>query len=94
MLIYSTRYYASITVFSGAYVPVTMEGNIIIDGVLSSCYASTSHDLAHITMTPLRWFSWIMDWVFGVDNGSSVYVKVVEDFGRMVVPHGGYLELN
>ena len=32
----------------GAFTPVTMEGNIIVDGVLTSCYASASHDLAHI----------------------------------------------
>ena len=25
----------------GAYAPITMEGNIVVDGVLASCYAST-----------------------------------------------------
>ena len=35
--------------------PLTMEGNIIVDGVLASCYASFDHDLAHIAMAPMQW---------------------------------------
>ena len=31
----------------GAYTPVTVEGNIAVDGVLASCYAFADHDLAH-----------------------------------------------
>ena len=31
-----------------------MEGNIIVDGVLASCYASVDHDLGHIAMVPMR----------------------------------------
>ena len=32
--------------------PLTEEGNIVVDGVLASCYASFDHDLAHIAMVP------------------------------------------
>ena len=35
---------------------MTMEGNIIVDGVLASCYVSPDHDLAHIAMTPCDGF--------------------------------------
>ena len=32
----------------GAYVPLTEDGNILVDGVLASCYASFDHGLAHL----------------------------------------------
>ena len=60
----------------GAYVPLTMEGNILVDGVLASCYPSAAHDLAHMGMAPLRWFPGIMDWILGVENTFPVYVKI------------------
>ena len=43
-------------IIPGAFTPVTMEGNIVVDGVLASCYAFADHDLAHIGITPMRWF--------------------------------------
>ncbi|KAL9967466.1 hypothetical protein ACROYT_G025688 [Oculina patagonica] len=40
---------------TGMVAPVTMEGNIIVDGVLSSCYAMiTDHKIAHMVFGPLR----------------------------------------
>ncbi|XP_076065548.1 uncharacterized protein LOC143039417 [Oratosquilla oratoria] len=38
----------------GAYVPLTMEGTLLVDGVVVSCYASYGHDLAHSFLTPVR----------------------------------------
>ena len=35
---------------------MTREGNIVVDGVVASCYASVNHDLVHVGMAPLRWF--------------------------------------
>ena len=63
----------------GAYVPLTAEGNIIVDGVLASCYPYHHHDLAHISKTPIRWFPQIMEWIFGEENGFPVFVKVSEE---------------
>ena len=60
-----------------------MDGNIVVDGVLASCYAY-DHDVAHIGMTPLRWFPEILDWIFGENNGTPGYVKLTEDLGRLV----------
>ena len=74
--------------FSGAYVPQTLEGNIFVDGVLASCYASFHHDLAHIAMTPIRWFPSIIEWIFGDNNGSSTYVDIMGDLGRLLLPFG------
>ena len=51
-------YYIYIHYFwAGAFVPLTKNGNIMVDGVLASCYASFDHDLAHFGMRPLQWFS-------------------------------------
>ena len=74
--------------FSGAYVPQTQEGNIVVDGVLASCYASFHHDLAHIAMTPIRWFPGIIEWIFGENNGTPTYVDIVGDLGRLLLPFG------
>ena len=67
----------------GAYSPLTAEGNLMVDGVLASCYASfPDHDMAHFTMAPMRWFPELMHWIFGEDNDSPVYVKIKEYIGR------------
>lgn len=40
---------------TGMIAPVTMEGNLIVDGVLSSCYAMINdHRNAHLAFAPMR----------------------------------------
>lgn len=40
---------------TGMVAPVTMQGNVIVDGVLCSCYAMIAdHDIAHTVFSPLR----------------------------------------
>ena len=68
----------------GAYVPMTTEGNIMVDGVLASCYASADHDLAHLSMAPLRWFPEMTNWMFGQDGVFPSYVKIVKDFIKVL----------
>ena len=70
--------------------PLTMEGNIVVDGVLASCYASHDHDLAHIAMTPMRWFPRLVEQIFGVDNGYSVYARIAGSFGKGMLSVGSY----
>ena len=67
--------------------PLTRDGNIVVEGVLASCYASFNHDLAHIALAPIHWFPEIVEWIFGVENGNPGYVKIAKEFGRMVLPH-------
>ena len=55
-----------------------MEGKIVVDGVLASCYAYTHHDLAHIGVTPMRWFPEIVQWIFGEEHGKSTYTSVLQ----------------
>ena len=49
-----------------------MEGNIMVYGVLASCYASPNHDLCHVAMIPNRWFPAITRWILSEEDNSSV----------------------
>ena len=71
----------------GAYVPLTMEGSILVDGILASCYPSVRHDLAHIGMTPMRWFPWMIEQIYGEGSGSTGYVEVALQWARWVLPY-------
>ena len=68
--------------FLGAYVPLTGEGNIIVDGVLASCYPSSDHDLAHLVMTPMQWFPTLIEWILGQKKGIQGFVNIVETLGK------------
>ena len=63
-----------------------MEGNIVVDGVLASCYASTDHDVSHLAMAPMRWFPEITRWIFGDDMDAPSYVNLAKDLRRFL-PH-------
>ena len=71
-----------------------MEGNIVVDGILASSYASFDHDLAHIALLPVRQFSAMTEWIFGEENESSVSVNIVKGFGRKMLPYGYSLRTN
>ena len=80
-------YYITILIFSsGAYVPLTKDGNLVVGGVLASCYASFDHDLAHFAMIPMQWYPEMTQWIFGVDNGTPDYLNIAKVFGRLVLP--------
>ena len=70
----------------GAFTPVTMEGNIVVDGVLASCYALCQHDLAHLGMAPIHLFPNAIKWFFGEQKGIPDYIKIVGDLGTWVIP--------
>ena len=65
--------------FPGVYAPLTLKGNIIIDEVLASCYASVPHDLARVGMTPIRLVSDVTDWILDHDEKSSAYITIFQD---------------
>ena len=74
--------------FLGVYAPLTEEGNIVVDGILASCYAVVDHDIAQAAMKPIRWYADIMKLVFGDENGVSTYVNVAWNLGKMGVVAG------
>ena len=59
-----------------------MEGNLLVDGILASCYASSDHGLAHMVMAPIRWFPNII----GDYNKSPSYINIAKELNRWVVP--------
>ena len=71
---------------SGAYAPLIEDGNIVVGGVLASCYASFDHDFAHFAMIPVQWYPEMTVWIFGENNGAPDYVDIAKGFGRWVVP--------
>ena len=76
----------NIFLIEGAYTPLTNEGNIVIDGMLASCYAFTDHNLAHITLTPMLWFPEMIEWIFGMEKVSQGYVSILADLGGLLLP--------
>ena len=64
-----------------------MEGNIIVDRILASCYPSAHHDYAHIGMALIKWFPEEIDWIFGDDNGIQGYVRISEDLNGSILPY-------
>ena len=71
--------------------PLTEEGQIMISGILASCYASFNHDLAHIAMVPMQWYPEAAEWSLGVQNGSPGYVDVIKELGRLMLPIGSFI---
>ena len=63
-----------------------MEGRIMTDEVLASCYAFGDHDLAHIGITPMLLIPSINDLVLGDDSGIPVYIEIAEEMGSVMLP--------
>ena len=66
----------------GAYVPLTSDGNIFVDGVLASCYASSDHDLTHLAMAPIQWFPDMIQLM----SGYKTYVNILKDLRHWLLP--------
>ena len=57
----------------------------MVEGVLTSCYASFDHDLAHFATTPMQWYPKMISWIFGVNKGYPDYVSIAKEVGRWVL---------
>ena len=60
-----------------------MEGNIVVDGILASCYALHDHDKAHFAVTPIAWIPHLIEGIFNVNNESPDYAKLVDDVSAL-----------
>ena len=76
----------------GAFVPVTINGKILVDGVLASCFPGSYHDLVHLVITPMQRFSEVVEWFFGNDAGFPVYVDTADILGTFCITRYTILE--
>ena len=82
LIIYSKNY-----CLPGDFVLLTGEGNIMVNGVLASCYASFDHDLANFAMVPMQYCPHLVNWIFGEKNGIQGFVNIVKLLGRFLMPN-------
>ena len=68
-----------------AFVPLTMEGNIMVDEALASCYASGHYDIVHNTLVFVRYFPELVMWNFGEEDVFSSYIKIIQHFHKWVI---------
>ena len=83
-----------LSLYLGAFVPLTMEGKIMVDEVLASCYPSADHDILHNGLVLARYFPEVISWIFGEDNGFSNYIKVIEYFQKWIITNNHIYEWN
>ena len=78
----------TVVVKSGAYVPLTDAGTLMVDGVLVSCYTNAPHWLAHTVLAPLRWWPTLL-----LDTEESQHSEGVKAYPWMVKNLGNFLGL-
>jgi len=71
---------------TGAYVPLTDAGTLLVDDVLVSCYTNSKHWISHLALSPLRWFpSLLLDTELSQDReGVRTVPSIVRDLGNML----------
>ena len=69
-----------------------MNGNMMVDGIMASCYASANHDLAHFSMMPVKLFPNTINWIFDDKNGFPFPIKIMEEVAKWLLPYGQLFE--
>ena len=59
----------------------------MVEDVLASCYAFADHHLAHIGVTPMRYFPWIAILVLGENYRSPVFVEIAQQLESVIMPN-------
>ena len=62
----------------GIWAPLTMEGTLLVDGLLASCYASFPHDLVDLALAPVKMFPRML-----LDDEESVKVDGCRDVVKL-----------
>lgn len=77
----------------GSYAPVTVQGTVVVDQVLASCYAVIEdHDLAHWALAPVRLAHWVSSLLSisqpqasGQKDGVHWYSKILYQLGTWLL---------
>lgn len=80
----------------GLYAPLTEHGNIVIDGIVVSCYALIdNHQLAHLVFSPIRLLSYMTSPIPQIEStfmshqsfGTYWYARFLHSFGHLFVDY-------
>ncbi|XP_068160150.1 sonic hedgehog protein [Antennarius striatus] len=76
----------------GSFAPVTVQGTVVVDQVLASCYAVIQdHDLAHWALAPLRLAHWVSSLLFNSNHQVSAQNDGVHWYSKILYQLGTWL---
>ncbi|CAN9506349.1 unnamed protein product [Ophioblennius macclurei] len=76
----------------GSYAPVTVQGTVVVDQVLASCYAVIEdHDLAHWALAPVRFAHWVSSLLFTSQRHASAQNDGVHWYSKILYQLGTWL---
>ncbi|XP_018550905.1 sonic hedgehog protein [Lates calcarifer] len=76
----------------GSFAPVTVQGTVVVDQVLASCYAAIEdHDLAHWALAPVRLAHWVSSLIFSSQPQASAQNDGVHWYSKILYQLGTWL---
>ncbi|XP_031148839.1 sonic hedgehog protein A [Sander lucioperca] len=76
----------------GSFAPLTVQGTVVVDQVLASCYAVIEdHDLAHWALAPIRLAHWVSSWLFRAQPQVSAQNDGVHWYSKILYQLGTWL---
>nr|XP_020457867.1 sonic hedgehog protein [Monopterus albus] len=73
----------------GSFAPVTVQGTVVVDQVLASCYAVIEdHDLAHWALAPVRLAHWLSSLLFSSQPQASAQNDGVHWYSKILYQLG------
>ncbi|XP_029314153.1 sonic hedgehog protein [Cottoperca gobio] len=76
----------------GSFAPVTVQGTVVVDQVLASCYAVIEdHDLAHWALAPVRLAHWVSSLLFSSQPQVSAQTDGVHWYSKILYQLGTWL---
>ncbi|CAJ1082053.1 sonic hedgehog protein A [Xyrichtys novacula] len=76
----------------GSFAPVTVQGTVVVDQVLASCYAVIEdHELAHWALAPVRLAHWVSTSLFSSQPRASAQNDGVHWYSKILYQLGTWL---
>lgn len=76
----------------GSFAPVTVQGTVVVDQILASCYAVIEdHDLAHWALAPVRLAHWVSSLLFSSESAASAQNDGVHWYSKILYQLGTWL---